>query len=204
MRGVSIVSVVGWLVPGTAIADFDTSTVPPWEICALCHGIDGVSRTARFPKLAAQPIAYLEKQVRDFRGGHRMNDGGQMVAIVEAEITEDQISKVAGWFANQPPPAATDVDYPDKVLAGQRLYSDGDAARGIAACVSCHGKGAVAASGAPRLESQWAPYITKQLEEFSTGERANDAGGVMRQTAQKLTDEERESVGLYLQTRPWD
>ena len=45
-------------------------------------GLDGISATAKFPKLAGQKKAYIEKQLSDFLAGNRTNDGGQMASIV--------------------------------------------------------------------------------------------------------------------------
>src|SRR5262249_39938588 len=58
-----------------------TEGMQPWETCAECHNLDGISVMARFPKLAGQRPDYIAKQVRDFRDGRRRNDGGQMAAI---------------------------------------------------------------------------------------------------------------------------
>src|SRR2546427_3313999 len=76
---------------GTTLARADviiTEGMQPWETCAECHSLDGVSAMARFPKLAGQRPDYVAKQVRDFRDGRRQNDGGQMVATA-AGISEE-------------------------------------------------------------------------------------------------------------------
>src|SRR6516165_8912626 len=57
-----------------------TEGMQPWDLCATCHSLDGISAMARFPKLAGQRAAYIVKQVRDFRDSRRSNDGGQMQA----------------------------------------------------------------------------------------------------------------------------
>lgn len=43
--------------PSTAARAYmlDSDGMKPWESCALCHGLDGVSRMAKFPKLATSP-----------------------------------------------------------------------------------------------------------------------------------------------------
>src|SRR5438067_11073136 len=109
-----------------------TDSMQPWETCAECHSLDGISVMARFPKLAGQRSDYIAKQVRDFRDGRRRNDGGQMVAIA-GEISDQDLAKTALYFANLPPPQ------PDSSLAkeseewrrGAILYRDGDIASGI-------------------------------------------------------------------------
>ncbi len=179
----------------------DESGLKPWENCALCHSLDGVSRMARFPKLAAQVPAYIEKQIRDFRAARRTNDGEQMQGMAGI-IAEKDIPVVAGYFAGLPPPPPADPLPDGERLAGQALYHKGDAARGLPACVSCHGKDKVARSGAPRLEAQHADYVVKQLTDFRSGDRANDPGGVMAGVAAKLSDADIRAVGGYLAAVP--
>ena len=69
-----------------------TEGMQPWETCASCHSLDGISVMARFPKLAGQRPDYIAKQVRDFRDGRRSNDGGQMVATA-SEINDADLAK---------------------------------------------------------------------------------------------------------------
>ncbi len=179
----------------------DESSLQPWENCALCHSLDGVSRMAKFPKLAGQVPAYIEKQIRDFRAARRTNDGEQMQGMARL-IAEKDIPVVAKYFGTLPPPPPADPPPDDAHATGQTLFHQGDAARGLPACVSCHGKSNTAASGAPRLESQHADYVIKQLTDFRSGDRANDPDGVMAGVAAKLSDADIRAVGGYLAAEP--
>ena len=99
---------------------------PPQEICGLCHGLDGVSRMSRFPRLAGQKAAYIEKQLGDFRAGRRANDGGQMAAIV-TEINDSQVKQVARYFSSlPPPPPAQNEESKAERDEASRLFKDGD------------------------------------------------------------------------------
>ncbi len=40
-------------------------------VCAGCHGADGNSAAATFPKLAGQGAKYLSKQLNDIKSGSR-------------------------------------------------------------------------------------------------------------------------------------
>ena len=177
----------------------DTSGIEPWELCGLCHGLDGNSDTSRFPRIAGQKAAYIEKQVLAFRAGERLNDGGQMQSIVH-EIEEADIPRIAAYFADQtvvaPDPAEVDLSH------GASLFADGRA--GVPACASCHAPGAARAEGMipPHLAAQHRDYLAKQLSDFATGERSNDPGGVMRAVAAALTDEEIAALADYLSQTP--
>ena len=58
-----------WALP--AAADFDAASYPPYETCALCNGLFGQSRTAKFPHLAGQKPVYLRTQLDAFLAGER-------------------------------------------------------------------------------------------------------------------------------------
>ncbi|MDC8760276.1 c-type cytochrome [Janthinobacterium fluminis] len=79
---------------------------------------------------------------------------------------------------------------------GATLYADGDAARGLPACVSCHGAaGNSTISVNPKLAGLNAAYLHKQLLNFTTPERNN---AVMSGFAKMLTDEEKKNIAAYL------
>ncbi|MFT7372332.1 MAG: cytochrome c553, partial [Oleiphilaceae bacterium] len=79
----------------------DKEGMQAWEICAMCHNANGISRMAKFPKLAGQKAAYIERQITDFRAGLRHNDGGQMQSIV-GEVAQEDIAQIAAYFSLLP------------------------------------------------------------------------------------------------------
>lgn len=172
-------------VPGSADMISDEG-MEPWEVCAMCHGLDGVSAMARFPKLAGQPAAYLEKQIQDFRAGRRTNDGGQMVSIA-GELAEHEIPAVAAWFAGQPPPTPSDSPGPD----GATLYAD-------AGCDSCHGSDAAV----PYLTAQHAAYLAKQMRDFVDGRRDNAPKAAKPGRLADLAPREIDAIAAYLAATP--
>jgi cytochrome c553 len=179
----------------------------PQEACGLCHGMDGLSAVARFPRLAGQKAAYIEKQLQDFRTGRRGNDGGQMEAIV-TEITEEEVHEVARYFAGLTPPPPIPAGNADEsaALAG-RLVHQGDSARGIPACASCHLPGAATArtrppESAPHLAAQHPAYIAKQLRDFREGKRANDPTAGMSAIAKALSEAEIDALAGFFAAMP--
>ncbi len=181
--------------------------LPPQELCGLCHGLNGISATAKFPKLAGQKAEYIEKQLRDFLGGLRANDGGQMATIV-TEIRPDQFPDVAEYYsALKPPPPQrfeeSGMSVNDKIIAAS-IYENGKPEMGVPACKSCHGSGPQAQPAAPYLSAQFASYLEKQLGDFRTNARLNDAGATMRQIASKLSVAESRALAAYLASLPRD
>lgn len=178
-----------------------TDGMQPWDLCASCHSLDGISVMARFPKLAGQRPDYIAKQVRDFRDHRRRNDGGQMEAIA-SEIGDDDLAKVAAYFAGLPAPP------PDAPAAGDRaewqrgatLYRQGATAAGIEACRSCHEPAEQGRPQGPYLKAQHAAYLEKQLRDWRSGARANDA--TMPAIAAKLSEQDIAALASFLASQP--
>ena len=94
--------------------------------------------------------------------------------------------------AATPAPAVVKAD-PAK---GATLYDSGDAARGLPACVSCHGAaGNSTIAINPKLSGQIDAYTHKQLVDFTTPNRNNP---IMTPYSKMLTDEDKKNVSAYL------
>lgn len=107
-------------------------------------------------------------------------------------------SAASGYAQDKAPaaPAATKVD-PAK---GGTLYAEGDAARGLPACVSCHGaNGNSTISINPKLSAQSQSYLYKQLVNFTTDARNQP---VMSLYSKMLTDADKHNVAAWLATQP--
>jgi len=79
---------------------------------------------------------------------------------------------------------------------GEALYTNGDAARGITACASCHGTAGNSTIAAnPKLSAQHDAYLVKQLTDF-TGETRKNA--IMSTFAKAMTADDIKNVAAYL------
>jgi cytochrome c553 len=165
-------------------------------VCGACHGADGNSPAAMFPKLAGQNEAYLVKQLNDIKSGTR--SVVEMTGLLDA-MTDQDLADIAAYYAKQ----AGTVGHAAKDLVeqGQKIYRGGIANKGVAACTACHtptGEG-MAQAGFPAIGGQHAAYTEKQLKMFRNGERNNDPQGMMRDIAAKLSDAEIKAVSSYIQ-----
>ena len=111
-------------------------------------------------------------------------------------------------FADDPAPMAPATEakaaVPGKpkvdAAAGEALYSNGDATRGVTACITCHGpKGQSAIGTWPKLSAQHAAYTAKQLKNFKEGTRANP---IMMGMAATLTEQDMQNIAAYLVKQP--
>lgn len=177
------------LAAGAATAEETATTV-----CAACHGADGSSPVAVFPKLGGQDEAYLAKQLRDFMAGRRKSD---IMAPIVAQLKPQDVVPLAAYYSRLPAkPGATEKK--ELASVGKLLYFDGNEDTGVPACVGCHGADGIGKDPYPRIAGQHVPYVVQQLKNFATGERANDASRYMRTTAKRMTDEEMNAVAEFL------
>ena len=184
------------ICPRLATADMiDMSGLQPWEPCALCHGIDGISRMAKFPRLAAQPEAYLTKQLKDFRASHRRNDDNVMIDNA-ALLSPEQVDIVARYFSEQEVPEPIELTSAADSELGGTLFRSGRPATGLPSCASCHVDGAARANY-PAITAQHPGYIEKQLRDFKERRRRNDPQGVMQSVAAKLSERDIAAVAAY-------
>lgn len=160
--------------------------------CSLCHGIDGESASAVFPRLAAQHPEYIVKQLTDFRDGRRKGTMNEMAA----GLTEEEIAGLAAYFSAKKPLARRPGD-PDFAAVGKYIFQKGNPYSGVAACATCHGKAGYGTTQLPRLAGQHPAYLETQLTEFNKRERTND-NAIMHAVASKMTEFEIKAVAAYI------
>jgi cytochrome c553 len=182
----------------------DMTGVQPWDTCGECHGLDGAGNRIKFPRLAGQDQSYIVSQILDFRSGARSNDDGQMQETSH-ELADKDIARVADWFAKQsaPWPKLTLDAQPDLARA-RKLAISGTS--GVRACLSCHSAASLGmldeGFDAPRIAGQRDFYIAKELIDYRDGQRTNDPKHIMQKIAKRLTDNDIESLAIYLCANP--
>jgi cytochrome c553 len=177
------------------------------SFCQGCHGEDGNSASGAFPKLAGQWSDYLQKQIREFQNGARVNE---TMTDMATNVTEFQdVFDIAAYFASQKQMAGTPIE--DEAtqklyLEGEKLYNQGNSENGAFRCVKCHGEHG---SGQPLnnnlfpvLAGQHKDYLVKQLVEFKHEVRENDRSGMMLRITTHLTDHNIEALATYLSRVP--
>lgn len=194
---ISIAAAVSLALVATAHAAGDAEAGKAKSaMCAACHGPDGNSPAPTFPKLAGQHAAYIAKQLAEYKSGARQN---ATMNGMSAALSEQDMADLGAFYAAQSVTIGTAAE--DKAALGETLYRAGNAASGVSACAACHGPAGAGNPMAnfPRLNGQHADYTVLQLKAFRAGQRANDAGAMMRGVAKKMTDEEIEAVSQYIQ-----
>ncbi|MFA4968448.1 MAG: c-type cytochrome [Sulfuritalea sp.] len=161
--------------------------------CALCHGPEGESASAVYPRLAAQHPDYIAKQLKDFRDGRRKSE---TMAEMAKGLQDEDIAGLAAFFAGRKAASRQPGDG-DFAAVGKFIFQRGNSYSGVPACTSCHGPNGHGTQQLPRLAGQHPAYLEIQLKEFSKRERTND-NAVMHTVAAKLTELETRAVSIYI------
>jgi cytochrome c553 len=161
------------------------------QLCAACHGENGVATIPSMPHLAAQPQLSIFYQLVQFRDQRRK--GGGMEAIA-SKLSEQDMRDIAAHYAAQPAPTPQAGGDVAKIVRGQQIAQQ-------QYCSSCHGSQLQGQKHVPRLSGQSTEYFVAQLRNLRSGARA-DMDGTMASAARSLTDEEIEAMAVYARSLP--
>ena len=173
----------------TSCALAQSNGAPPEkaQICVACHGRNGNSENASFPILAGQSWRYIYIELKDFKEGRRSDPSMSPIA---ADLSGDDMIALGNFFAAQKPlPIKFNAD-PARIAAGKKI-SD------AVLCPMCHLGGFVGQNEIPRVAGQWPEYVEKQLRDFKTKRRTNDAGN-MTSVAATLSDDDIVNLAHYI------
>jgi cytochrome c553 len=159
------------------------------ELCAGCHGENGISQTENIPSLAAQPDQFIQWQLVYFRAGSRKNE--QMQPIVE-QINNEDIRNLGAYFASLSPPKPAQPDNdPD-------LSKKGAQAAAGRRCASCHTDTFAGTKAVARIAGQREEYLLKALHDYKSGLRSGGGQAAMADVAYPLSEEEIVALAHYL------
>lgn len=81
---------------GVSAADIDIGKTKAAS-CAACHGPEGIAAIPIYPNLAGQQAEYLEKQMKAFRDGERVD---LVMSQMAKPLTDTDIKELAAYFAS--------------------------------------------------------------------------------------------------------
>jgi cytochrome c553 len=198
------VSQVAW-TSGTrtlvANASIESGATVVTDVCAACHGEDGIGVDPSFPNLARQSAAAIFKQLQDYKSGSRQGGQAEVMAPLAQELDDQQMADAAAYYASRAPRDRVEADSAVR-LSIVDLATIGDPARGLAPCNACHGPSRSGPEETPVLLGQSRPYLEEQLQLFASRERDNDLFIRMRTIAAQLTPEEMRGLAIYYGGNP--
>ncbi len=178
--------------------------------CAACHGLDGNSSDAQYPKLAGQHERYIQRMLTQFHNGGRDNS---IMMGMAGSLSPQDMRDIGAYFASQHaiPGVADDTviaDGPNKgakfYQVGENIFRSGKPASGVPACLACHGPTGRGNPGPayPSLAGQHAAYTVAKLTFFRDGGvwgKDKDANSVMSGVVHGLSDQEIQSLASYIE-----
>lgn len=164
--------------------------------CAACHGADGNSVAPNFPKLAGLGEGYLSRQLHAYRRGETRTNPS--MAPMAANLSDQDIEDLAAYYAAQE--RSFGVANEKLVSLGEAIYRGGISGSSIGACIGCHGPRGSGNPAArfPAVSGQHAQYLADQLMQFRAGDRSSDPNRMMRNIANRMTDDEIQAVASYM------
>ena len=175
-----------------------------YAVCAACHGANGMGNKAlNAPRIAGQEPWYLERQLKNYKGGIRGADpkdtyGMQMRPMALTLANDQAISNMVAYLSSMPMSAPAASSVKGDVAAGKTAYM---------ICQACHGPkgGGNRALNSPNLTGLQDWYIVRQLKNFKAGIRGTKSGDLfgmqMRPMAMTLANDEAiNNVAAYIAT----
>ena len=169
-------------------ADIEAGKAKATEVCAACHGENGISTTENIPSLAGQQDQFVQWQLVFFRAGTRKNE--QMQPIVE-QLNNEDIRNLGAYYASLTPPKPKPDDNPD-------LSKKGAQAAVGRRCASCHMDNYAGTKAVARVAGQREEYLVKALRDSKSSARSGGAMAAMADVAFPLSEEEIEALAHYL------
>ena len=66
-------------------------------VCAVCHGVQGLSTLPNAPNLAGQPQIYLAEQLKNYRSGKRTHE---VMSVIAKPLSDAEIEDLSAWYAS--------------------------------------------------------------------------------------------------------
>jgi cytochrome c553 len=176
--------------------------------CAACHGADGNSADAQYPRLAGQHERYIAKQLRAFKAGDRENP---IMMPMASSLSAQDMRDIGAYFATQHGAAGVADESPVKGgpydgkkywEVGESLFRAGNPKSGVPACMACHGPTGRGNPGPayPSVGGQHSTYTLARLNYFKAGsDKAKAIAPAMVEISKRLSDEEIQGLATYME-----
>jgi len=183
-------------------------------LCTACHGMDGNPIEGMpYPRIAGQSERFIAHELALFKAGQRTSGMALAMVPFAMDLSAQDMRDLGAFYESQTAAAGiaddtlvTEGPYKDLPFyrIGEALYRGGDPARGIPACLACHGPSGAGNPGPayPAVAGQEAGYVQTRLQEYRAGvAEAEDARlfQIMATVAGPLTDQEIAALASYLQ-----
>lgn len=221
MRGVVLLALLALGVSGAVLAQTGKSNARPTSVpeqpkvstslrqriaaCTACHGAygQGGGSGGYAPRIGGKPVGYLYHQLQNFRDGRRTYP---LMTWMVQYLPDAYMQEIATYFSDQSPPLSAPQTPMVSVATldmGRKLATRGDPARGVPACMACHGSSLMGVQpDVPGLIGLSNDYISAQLGAFKQGIRRTKAPDCMHEVTARLDGAEIGAVAAWLSSQP--
>jgi cytochrome c553 len=137
------------------------------QLCAACHGENGIPQQKTMPVIWGQGQGYLYLQLRDYKSGARKND---IMSPLAQTLERDDMMALALYFSQKKWPDQQQPPSPPDVAArAQRANT-------AIGCTGCHQANYRGEGTQPRLAGQTREYLHQSMLDFRNRTRGNNPG----------------------------
>jgi cytochrome c553 len=157
------------------------------QVCATCHGENGIPADKSSPVIWGQHQGYLYVQLRDFKNGLRKSEVMEPLARA---LQRDEMLAIALYFSKLTWPGPHQVRAEAPVVARALQVSES------VGCTGCH-KAKFQAEGVfPRLAGQSAVYLLKAMKDFRISARTTYPA--MTEFMNAMSEDDLNAMAAYL------
>ena len=197
---------------GSAHAAGDAAAVSPQALnaklkyCEVCHGASGRGFHGYYPipRLAGQPVEYIENELKGFAEHKRVNrtsPGATNVMFNVGHVLSPAMEKALATKFHDLNPKPVGGAPKANVAEGEKIFKEGAAGGNVPPCASCHGAQGKGNGPFPRLAGQLYGYVVAQLSNWPH-ERTEQNAEIMAPIAHELTKPQIEAVAAYVSGLP--
>ena len=173
--------------PLAAAAQAQPAAPEKAAICSACHGVDGKPVDPSIPVIWGQNEGYIYLELRDFKLGNRKSPIMGQVAL---GLEKPDMLALAAYFSAKQWPDLGQKSAPADVVHHAEMIDSS------AVCRSCHLDHWQGNSTTPRLAGQSMTYLRTTMQQFRSGERANNPWMVA--LLKTYTDADIDALAQYL------
>ncbi len=157
------------------------------QLCASCHGEDGIPQEAVTPIIWGQTEGYLYIQLRDYKSGARKNE---IMSQVVSDLEKQDMYDLAAYFTAKPWPK---VQQPQASAEATKQAQTANTAVG---CTGCHLDRYQGTGTAPRISDQNQEYLAQTMIAFRNKTRGNNPG--MSSLMESISESDINALAAYL------
>jgi cytochrome c553 len=161
---VAIVVLGPIMLPGAARTE---SVAEKAQLCAACHGENGIPQQKTMPVIWGQGQGYLYLQLRDYKSGARKN---AIMSLLAQTLERDDMMALALFFSQKKWPDLQQPPSPSDVTARATR------ANTAIGCTGCHQANYQGEGTQPRLAGQTHEYLQQSMLDFRNRTRGNNPG----------------------------